>query len=280
MQYCFIIFLISLCIECPALAIDCKSLDSNDRITEFVKKSKKTNPLMSNHLSALIEMNPCEKEVCQPENSTRRNKNKEILHIIKIGRNERLNFIKGVNSPQCFVRREEREFKCDSCALLTNNHCRSYHSSADSTKFKGTNIDRSDFDLLEDENHHSVCETLNRAPKYFRIVTTKTAGISQYDKIIAYYEKVREIPIMINFFAGNRLFKVYRFFPGYYIKVEDNWYSTLFRARTTLGNEKQYIFETLIKIKKDNDGNYHIYPQPEDDPYIQKGNYDDLFNTD
>ncbi len=274
-------FILLLLFYSPFLqAIDCNHLNSNQRIVDFIVKSKHTNPLMNDHLSVLLDVNSCERDLCLRKNLQKRLQKRELIHIIKIGKNERLNIMKGENAPQCYVKREAREFKCESCELRTNSNCRSYKSADNSTKIKSTNIDKTDFKLIEDQHHRSTCEELQEAPKYLKIITKKVGGGSKYDTIITFIEKSREIPITMNFLQNERLYKVYRFFPRYYIKIENKWYSTYFRSRTTIDSEKRYIFETVMKIVKDKRGNYHLYPKPEKDPLINKSNYNDLFKTD
>lgn len=272
-----VLLLISLPVAVPG--IDCRQLSNNQEIIRFVKKTKLSNPLLRKKISVLIETNPCEKELCLKENIHKRLQKKETIHIVRLDQKKRLNFISGENVPQCFVKIDEKEFKCESCEQHVNYNCRSYKSSGSSTRFKGTNIDSSDMDLLTAEHYQSVCQPLSKAPDYFRITTTTSSGDSSYDKIETYYEKSREIPILINFYADNRLHKVYRFFINHYFLIDGEWYSTFIRVRSTLGREKYYEFETVVRVLRGRNGKFLLFVNPENDPLISRGSRDDLFRT-
>ncbi len=81
------------------LSIDCSQLKSNQDIVSFVKAAKNANPLMSTRISVLIESSPCENELCSGKNRKKRQQNREIVHVVRIYDNKRLNFLKGENSP-------------------------------------------------------------------------------------------------------------------------------------------------------------------------------------
>lgn len=275
----FLIVSVLIGIPFVLFGIDCKQLKTNEEIIRFVEKAKESNPLMRNNFSVLIESSPCEKELCLKKNYQKRLQKKELIHIVRINEKKRLKFIKGENAPQCFVKQGNKEFKCDSCELHLNYNCRSYKSAESSSKLQGTNIDSSDFDLLTDENHRSICRELPSAPKYLKIITSRISGNSVYDEIVAFYEKSREIPVTVNFYNRKRLYKVYRFFLKHYFKISGAWYSTFIRVRTTLGKEKFYEYETVVRVLKDKSGRFHLFTEPEKDPLINKGSPDDLFRT-
>jgi hypothetical protein len=262
-----------------SFGVDCKHLSDNRAIIEFVKKTKSSNPLLRKNISVLIETSPCEGELCRKENFHKRHKKKEIIHVARFGEKKRLKFVKGENAPQCFVKLEEKEYKCDSCEQHINYNCRSYVSTDGSTRFTGTNIDSKDMDLLTDERHQSTCLELPKAPGYIKIVTSTNPSNSGYDKIETYYEKNRKIPILVNFFANGRLFKVYRFFISYYFLIDGEWYATYIRVRSTLGKEKHFEFETIVRVLKGSNGEFHLFVDPENDPLVNRGRRDDLFRT-
>ena len=83
----------------------------------------------------------------------------------------------------------------------------------------------------------------------------------------------------LTFFAEKVLRKVYRFFPKYYAKVGGKWISTVMRVRTTQGNEKKFIFETLTHIQKQN-GKLKLYLDFSADPDLKNVHPDSLFSTD
>jgi len=260
-----------------AQAIECEDLTTNQAIQNFVRQSGDSNPMAKKRISALLELSSCKEEKCDKSNRKSRRENKKILHMLKYGDNQRLNYLKGPQAQQCFIKRQEREFKCTSCDLVSNTACRSYKSTEKSTRFKGTNIDSTDFDLIEDEQHQSVC--INLSDKYLKIVTERTGGASDYNKIISVYEKRREIPLLINFYAQDQLRKVYRFFPKYYTKIDNFWYSTYARVRTTINSEKKYKFETIVKVLKDRKNNFQLYGNPEKDPMVRDYIQGEIFKT-
>ena len=276
------IYLILLILLLPlsVKAIDCGDLKSQGEIRNFTQRSKASNPLMNENFSALIELDACEEELCRQKNRIQRVTGKQLLHIVKKGENQRVRFIKGKNSPQCYLNRGEREFRCGSCEEAVNSDCRSHKNDNSSTKIPGTNIDRDDFDLLKGQNYQSLCQKLPTAPAYFKILSTRIQGDSPYNEIISFYEKKREIPIIISFLVQGRLRKVYRFFPKQYSRLDGNWYSTIFRARTVKGDEKRFVFETLIKVLKGNAKQFQFYSKPEKDPLIKGVSDHELFKND
>lgn len=274
-----VLILLLLSVSSVTQGIDCKQLTRNRDIIQFVKQTKSANPLMREKISVLLETSPCEKELCLQKNLQKRLQKKETIHIIRSDQKKRLTFLKGENAPQCFVEIGEKEFKCDSCEQRMNYNCRSYRSSDNSGRFKGTNIDARDMDLLTNENNQSVCHELPKAAGYFKITTSIRSGNSGYDQIETYYEKSRQVPVIVNFYAKQQLHKVYRFFISRYFLIHGNWYSTFFRVRTTLGREKYYEFETTVRVLKDRNGKFHLFVDPENDPLISRGSWNDLFRT-
>jgi hypothetical protein len=120
-------------------------------------------------------------------------------------------------------------------------------------------------------------------PKFFKIETLINVESGEkgkaYDKVQSYYDKKKEVPIMVNFFAEKVLRKVYRFFPKYYAKVGGKWISTVMRVRTTQGNEKKFIFETLTHIQKKK-GKLKLYLDFSADPDLKNVHPESLFSTD
>lgn len=252
-----------------AWAINCKELDTDPKIKAFIKKTRESNPLNRENVSSRMDMTTKEKG----------KKKTEQLHNLRMKDKKRTVFLKGKNAPMCMVTLGKRDFKCNECTLLSNSQCRSYKSSEKSTTIRGTNIDTADFDLLESRDFHSVCEEIPRKPGYLKIISKKVSGDSGYDKIISFYDKKREVPVINNYFARKVLRKVYRFFPKYYIQLKNEWVATVTRVRTTRGSEKKYTFETLIKVLKNKNKQYQIYLEPAKDPALKQANMRLIFNT-
>lgn len=259
-----------------AIGIDCSNLSDDSRIKNFAIKTRSSNPLGKKNLSALVSLTPCKAELCLQKNHSKRGQKRETVHILKMNDQKRVYYLKGPHTQQCFIIKGKREFRCTACDLTSNGNCRSFKTSGEETRIRGTNIDSTDFDLIEDKNHRSTCDDLS--DKYVKITTLRIAGDSAYNKIITIYEKQREVPVIINYYAKNRLRKVYRFYPRYYTRIDDHWFATVLRVRTTFGSEKKYTFETIVKIIKGADGGLYLYPDPEKDPLISADNRTRIFN--
>ena len=253
----------------PTWAVDCKELDTNEKIKAFVKKSQDSNPLRRENVSTRFDMRTNEKG----------KKKKELIHSLRMIDRKRSFFMKGKNAPQCFITLEERDYRCARCGALTNSECRSFKSSENSNAIRGTNIDLGDFDLITDDDHESVCNNVKNNKKVIKLTTNRISGDSPYEKIISYYVKDKEVPITMNYFADGVLRKVYRFFPKYYIQVKGEWIAAVTRVRTTAGKEKKYSFETIIKIKKNKKKKYLIFLDPPEDPSLKKANFETIFNV-
>ena len=274
MNHCFSIvltLLLTVAWSTNAVAIDCRQLDTNEKIKAFVRKSKESNPLLRKNLSSRLKM--------ATSDLLKKEKKQQLAQSIRTGNKKRFYFIEGPDAPNCAISRGERDFICSECTLLTNSQCRSYKSSESSTTVRGTNIDTADFERLEDDDHTSVCKEIPKQPAYFKIVTTKNKGNSPYDVIESYYDKKKEIPVIMNYFAKQVLRKVYRFFPKYYIQLDGQWISTVTRVRTTKGSEKRYVFETLVFVQKNEAKKYQIHLDPKQDPLLKGANWNMLFNT-
>ena len=69
------------------------------------------------------------------------------------------------------------------------------------------------------------------------------------------------------------------FFPKYYIRVENQWFSTVLRVRTTQGKEKSYVFETLVNVAKEGK-KLRLFTNALRDPHLKGVSADSLFITD
>ncbi len=262
-----------------ALAITCADLDSDARIKAFINDSNASIPLLRDNSSAILEMSPCEGKLCRREMRNERARIKEKIYSVKTGARRRMFFVKGPNAPQCLIDRGERQFWCSRCSWTTNEQCRSYKVSQNSTVIRGTNIDREDLQRILDKNHRSTCSELPKQPKYLKIVTRKAGGDSPYDRIVSFYNRRDNYAVTINFFSGKTLRKVYRFFPKYHVKIDGQWVATVVRVRTTQGKESAYLFETLLNVARDSNNRYMLYVDLKKDPRLKSGKYGFLFNT-
>jgi len=268
-----------LSIENNVNAIDCKKLKTTKQINNFLSKSSMSSPLLQKNISLTLILDVCERKECKSKK--KRAAEKEILRILKYENKRRIFAEKGPNAPRCVIKRGGRRFICSSCSLVSNENCRSFPSD-DSTIFPGTNIDSADFTLTSKYGEDSTCSKLKN-PNFFKIITKIKDGSSKtvenYDRVVSFYDKKKEVPILMNFYLGKVLRKVYRFFPKYYVKVGGQWFSSVMRVRTTIGSEKKYIFETLSHVDKKK-GKLKLYLKISDDPDLKNVPPQSLFSTD
>ena len=254
--------------------IGCKQLSTPKKIVAFLVESQRSNPLLRKNVSVSLEISICEGKVCKKKKL--RASKKELLHFQRIGKNRRVFFAKGPNAPRCVILRGNRQYVCSQCRKNANENCRSFPSD-DSSLLPGTNIDLADFELLTQGVKSSKCSELKKQPNYFKIDLRRKA--KGYDRIVAYYDKKKKVPITMNFFSSKVMRKVYRFFPKYYIRLEDQWFSTVLRVRTTQGKEKSYVFETLVHVAKEGK-KLRLFTDALRDPHLKGVSADSLFITD
>jgi len=260
-------------------AVSCKELDSPEKIKSFMNESHLSSPFLQKNVSVTVILDACEGKVCKSK--SKREAQKETLHILRLDNKRRIFAQKGPNAPTCVIQRGARRFVCSSCGAVSNENCRSFPSD-ESTIFPGTNIDSADFGFVSGDVKEMKCSKLKN-PKYFKIETliNNNSGDTEksYDRVLSFFDKEKGVPIMANFFAEKVLRKVYRFFPKYYVKVEGKWFSSVMRVRTTRGNEKKFIFETLINVDK-NKGKLKLYLDLNDDPVLKNVPPESLFSSD
>ena len=254
--------------------IGCKQLNTPKKIAAFLVETQRSNPLLRKNVSVSLEISACEGKVCKKKKL--RASKKELLHFQRIEKNRRVFFAKGPNAPRCVILRGNRQYVCSQCRKNANENCRSFPSN-DSSLLPGTNIDLADFELLTQGVKSSKCSELKKQPNYFKIDLRRKA--KGYDRIVAYYDKKKKVPITMNFFSSKVMRKVYRFFPKYYIRVENQWFSTVLRVRTTQGKEKSYVFETLVHVAKEGK-KLRLFTDALRDPYLKGVSADSLFITD
>ena len=272
--FCIIALALMSLLPSPLFGIGCKQLNTPKKIAAFLVESQHSNPLLRKNVSVSLEISACEGKVCKKKKL--RASKKELLHFQRIGKNRRVFFAKGPNAPRCVILRGNRQYVCSQCRKNANENCRSFPSD-DSSLLPGTNIDLADFELLTQGVKSSKCSELKKQPNYFKIDLRRKA--KGYDRIVAYYDKKKKVPITMNFFSSKVMRKVYRFFPKYYIRVENQWFSTVLRVRTTQGKEKSYVFETLVHVAKEGK-KLRLFTDALRDPHLKGVSADSLFITD
>ena len=272
--FCIIALVLMSLLPSSLFGIGCKQLNTPKKIAAFLVESQRSNPLLRKNVSASLEISACEGKVCKKKKL--RASKKELLHFQRIGKNRRVFFVKGPNAPRCVILRGNRQYVCSQCRKNANENCRSFPSD-DSSLLPGTNIDLADFELLTQGVKSSKCSELKKQPNYFKIDLRRKA--KGYDRIVAYYDKKKKVPITMNFFSSKVMRKVYRFFPKYYIRVENQWFSTVLRVRTTQGKEKSYVFETLVHVAKEGK-KLRLFTDALRDPHLKGVSADSLFITD
>ena len=271
--YIIVLVLMSL-LPSTLFGIGCKQLNTPKKIAAFLVESQRSNPLLRKNVSVSLEISACEGKVCKKKKL--RASKKELLHFQRIGKNRRVFFAKGPNAPRCVILRGNRQYVCSQCRKNANENCRSFPSD-DSSLLPGTNIDLADFELLTQGVKSSKCSELKKQPNYFKIdIRRKAKG---YDRIVAYYDKKKKVPITMNFFSSKVMRKVYRFFPKYYIRIGNQWFSSVLRVRTTQGKEKSYVFETLVHVAKEGK-KLRLFTDALRDPHLKGVSADYLFITD
>lgn len=262
---------IALSIACMSslFAADCSELDTDAKIKVFIKESRETNPLLKKNVSTSLHIKTNDNGV----------KKEQGIHSLRQEGKKRAFFLSGENAPKCSITKNERDFMCNECTFTSNELCRSYKQDEDSTVIRGTNIDTKDFDLMESKDFTNVCYPVPKNPKYIKIVGKKISGESEYEKIISFYDKNKKIPVTMNMFSEAVLKKVYRSFPKYFKQIDGDWTATVTRARTVMGSEKKYTFETLSFVKKDTNKKHLLYTKPEMDPLLKGVDLNLMYNT-
>ena len=279
-NYCFLLIIfIFFLFQGNVHAVSCKELDSPEKIKSFMNESHLSSPFLRKNVSVTVNLDSCEGKVCKSK--SKRAAQKETLRIQRLDKKRRIFAEKGPNAPRCVIHRGARRFVCSSCGAVSNENCRSFPSD-ESTIIPGTNIDSADFEFVSGDVKEMKCSKLKN-PKYIKIETLmNTESVDReksYDRVLSFFDKEKGVPIMANFFAEKVLRKVYRFFPKYYVKVGEKWFSSVMRVRTTRGSEKKFIFETLIHVDK-NKGKLKLYLDLTDDPFLKNVPPESLFSSD
>ena len=221
--YCILIILFFICgLPASTSAVSCKELNTPEKIKSFMKESHQSNPLLRKNVSLGLILDVCEGKVCRSK--SKRAAQKETLRIQKLGNKRRIFAEKGPKAPRCVIQRSGRQFVCSSCGIVSNESCRSFPSDG-STIFPGTNIDSSDFAFTAGDTKDIKCSKLKN-PKFFKIETLINIESGEkgktYDKVLSYYDKKKEVPIMVNFFAEKSFEKFIGFFLNIMLRLAGN----------------------------------------------------------
>lgn len=265
----FSLLVISFSLTGTAFAITCQDLDTNDKIRKFSKKAKESNPLFRKYISTRLEMKTNDKKT----------KKKSLIHNLRFDKRKRTYFLKGKDAPLCMISIDEKDFKCNECTLLTNSQCRSYKQDEDSTTIKGTNIDTEDVELAESKDFESKCYNVPKKKNYIKIVSKKVSGDSQYDEVESYYDKKKEINILMNLKSKGTVRKIYKYSPKNFVKIGQEWMSTVSRVRTVNGKWKRFSFETRVKVSNEKNGKLMMHLEPAKDPKLKKMDQNLIFSV-
>lgn len=251
-----------------ALALSCKDLNSPEKLRTLLNRTKETSPLAGSRLSAYLEVSPCEGETCAAASRAQRLALLQHLHVLRMDDNNRIHILRGPNEGQCLITRGERDSICNQCDATSSTKCRSVVRSEQSSRIPGTNLDWQDFAHFTGEEFEPSCQLVPDHAGLLLITAVRKQGDSPYERIVSVIDAEREVPVTVNFFADNTLRKVYRFFPEYYVKVAGRWVATIVRIRTTSGSEKDYVFETQVRVLPDQSGGLQLFTDPAKDPKL------------
>ncbi|MCH8844164.1 MAG: hypothetical protein IID61_14485 [SAR324 cluster bacterium] len=264
-----------------AMAVDCSELDTAAKTRQFMERARNANPLGRDRLSVYLEMSPCEEEGCSKSQRAKRIALIQNIHLLRVGDKRRAYVMEGPSSGQCVISRDIRDYICSQCDATSNIDCRSIVRDSSSGRIMGTNIDVNDFDMLIDGRSTTKCSDHPQDANFMVLeVLADKSSESEYDRIVTVFDKKKEVPITINYFAEGVLRKVYRFFPKYYVRIGDEWIATILRVRSTRGSEKQYVFETQMRVLKSNKGVPRLFVDPSRDPQLKGYDISSLFFTD
>ena len=143
--YILTFIFISVLLNDIVFAVSCKELDSPEKIKSFMNESHLSSPFLRKNVSVTVILDVCEGKVCKSK--SKREAQKETLHILRLDNKRRIFAEKGPNAPTCVIQRGARRFGCSSCGAVSNENCRSFPSD-ESTIFPGTNIDSNDFEFV------------------------------------------------------------------------------------------------------------------------------------
>ncbi|MCV6608746.1 MAG: hypothetical protein OIF32_11070 [Campylobacterales bacterium] len=246
----------------------CEYLDSSDKIHKYILQTIHANPISNGNSSVALEI---------ITKKRRGGKTKSSIHMVNHKEKRRVVFIEGDNKGRCIVGQGEKKYKCGDCSLTSNTLCREMKEKQTTTKILGTNIDMTDFDTSRMVDYTSSCHPVKRRKNYVQIESINTGKKRKYDKIVSYYEFKRELPVARHYFEKGVLKKVYNFFPREYKKIDGKWMATVVRVRSVEHKEKNYQFETVVKIKRDSKYKYMLFDDITKDKKINSVPVEELF---
>ena len=112
----FVSLLTFLLIPSFCLAITCDELQSPTQVREFLERSKDSNPILRRNVSTTLEISPCEKEACNSKN--RKEQQKEVLHLLRLGDKSRVHFLEGSRSSQCLKTPQKFSFLASEASYV------------------------------------------------------------------------------------------------------------------------------------------------------------------
>ena len=190
--YILLVIFILLLFENSVFAVSCRELDSTEKIKSFMNESHLSSPFLRKNVSVTVILDACEGKVCKSK--SKREAQKETLHIQRLENKRRIFAEKGPNAPRCLIQRGARRFVCSSCGAVSNENCRSFPSD-ESTIFPGTNIDSADFEFVSGNVKKMKCSKLKN-PKFFKIETLMNtdSGDSEksYDRVLSFFDKEKD----------------------------------------------------------------------------------------
>ena len=211
---------------------------------------------------------------------------KTSVHVINKREGEdqmtRIRVLSGKNKGACFITKNDTVFVCQKCNSKENRQCKRRASSDDSSStVYGTNIDKRDFDFTSKPDLKLTCSHLKKLDGYLMIESTPIAKASArknpsptHDRIEVVIHAETKSVVLLRFYQGKQLMKVYRFFLGEYADIGGIRRPTATRVRSinpssTTNKEDDYIAETITFILKDKrKGTYHWYEDLQNDPLI------------
>lgn len=269
-----------LVVPASTMAVECSDLDTDAKTRQFMARAQKANPLGREHLSVYLEMSPCEEEGCSKSQRAKRVALIQNVHLLRMEDKRRAYVIEGPRSGQCVISRDIRDYICSQCDATSNIDCRSIVRDSSSGRIMGTNIDVNDFDALTDGGSSTKCSDHPKDSKFMVVeILAGENSESEYERIVTVFDKKKEVPITINYYAEGVMRKVYRFFPKYYVRIGDQWIATIIRVRTTRGSEKQYVFETQMRVLQNKKGVPLLFLDPSRDPKLKGYDIPSLFFT-
>ena len=101
--YILTFIFISVLLNDIVFAVSCKELDSPEKIKSFMNESHLSSPFLQKNVSVTVILDACEGKVCKSK--SKREAQKETLHILRLDNKRRIFAEKGPNAPTCVIQR-------------------------------------------------------------------------------------------------------------------------------------------------------------------------------